>query len=124
MSAVADDNKHVTVQTLLNKMLLDDDGSENETIQLLTFTRDNGVPITNDQAAAMFLLNENGMADIANYMMNVRTTMLPLKSIFKMMNISTMADRIKGTMKLSNLMKANANPAGSLNVDKALGKQQ
>lgn len=119
-----ENNQHVTVQSLLTKMLLDDDSKDNEMLDVLGFIRDNGVPITNQQAKALFLLQEFGLHDIANYTMNVRTMMTPVKKFFEMVSKLTLADRIKGNAKLSNILKANANPANGLNVDKALSKEK
>lgn len=107
----------ITVQSLLNKMMLEQKNDDNETLQILEFIRDNGVPITSDQAKAMFLLHEYGMPDIANYVLNVRTTMTPVKKFFEMVNKLTLADRIKGNAKLGNVLKMEKNPAGSLQAD-------
>lgn len=111
-------SEHITVQSLLSKMLLEQKSEDNETLQLLEFVRDNGVPITSEQAKAMFLLQEYGMSDMANYIMNVRTMMTPIKKYFEMTNKLTLADRIKGNAKLGNVLKMDKNPAGSLGADK------
>jgi hypothetical protein len=113
-----------TVQTYLTEMLLDNTSQDNEMLDILHFVRDNGVPLTSEQARGMFLLQEFGMADIANYVKNVRTLLTPFKKILDMVSKLTLADRIKGNAKLSGILKANANPANGLNVDKALGKEK
>lgn len=109
--------KHVTVQTLLNKMLLEQKNDENETLQILDFIRENGVPITTEQAKAMFLLQEMGLSDMANYVINVRSMMTPVKKYFEMTNKLTLADRIKGNAKLQNVLKLDKNPAANLQAD-------
>lgn len=111
--------KQITVQELLSKTLLDNNAEENETVQVLDFLAKNGVPLTNDQAKAMFLLQEFGMSDISNYVINVRQYMTPIKWLFKMVDKMTLADRIKGNAKLGNILKQNANPASGLNTEAA-----
>jgi hypothetical protein len=112
----------MTVQDLIQKELLTENSDDNETLQIMEFMRDNGVPITNFQASGMFLLRENGIEDLANYVMNVRQHMTPTKKFFELVSKLTLADRIKGNAKLSGILKANANPANALNVDRALSK--
>lgn len=112
----------LTVQDMIMKELMEEKSEDNETLQLLEFVRDNGVPLTSSQAAGLYLLKENGMSDLANYIVNVRTKMTPIKKFFELVNKLTLADKIKGNAKLSGILKANANPANGLNVDKALSK--
>lgn len=100
-----------TVQELMEKELLQDDTDNNDMVELLDFIRFNGVPITADQARGMFILKQNGMEDLSNYILNIRTTMTPTKKFFDFVNKLTLADRIKGNAKLSGILKANANPA-------------
>lgn len=107
----------ITVQSLMEQELLQQNSEENEMLQVVEFMRDNGVPITPHQAAAQFLLNENGVEDLANFIGNVRKTMTPTRKYFDLINKLTLADRIKGNAKLSNILKANANPANSLNAN-------
>ena len=101
----------MSVQDLMTKELLQDDTDNNEMVELLEFIRFNGVPLTGDQAKAMFILKENGMMDLANYVHNIRQHMTPSKKFFDFVNKLTLADRIKGNAKLSGILKANANPA-------------
>jgi hypothetical protein len=107
-----------TVQSLLTKMLLEQKSDDNETLQVLEFIKDNGVPLTPDQAKGIFLLQEMGMPDIANYVINVRTTMTPIKKFFEIVDKLTLANRIKGTAKLGNILRLDKNPAGGMQADK------
>lgn len=107
------------VQSLLTKMLLDNSDQENETVQILDFVKHNSVPITNEQASALFLLQEMGMHDIANYVLNIRTSMSPFKHFTNMVDKMTLANRIKGNAKLDNVLKQDANPGLKLNTEKA-----
>ncbi|MCG7218200.1 hypothetical protein MF069_36490 [Paenibacillus mucilaginosus] len=110
----------ITVQQLLNEVLLDkSDSDDNEMLDLLKFMSDNGVPISNDQAAGMFLLAQYGITDVGNYVMKVRKQMTPRKTFFDFVNKLTLADRIKGNVKLNHVLKANSSPAG-LNTEKAM----
>lgn len=104
-----------TVQETLIADLLES-SDDNEMIQVLEFMRKNGVPMTQSQAVATFLLQESGLDDIANFIQVVRPQMTPTSKYFKMTDKLTLADRIKGNAKLSNLLKANANPANSAGV--------
>ncbi|MNN89517.1 hypothetical protein D3C81_2073440 [compost metagenome] len=93
-------------------------------LQILEFVRDNGVPLTPQQARGVMILNMYDLPDLANYFLNVRKIMTPFKLFKQMTEKLTLADRIKGNAKLGNILKANANPAGALNTDKALGPQR
>lgn len=113
----------ISVQDLLSEELLSvDQGSEtNDTLRLLEFIRDEGVPLTNAQSAGLFLLRENGLEDLASYVLNVRKRMTPTKKFMTLIDKLTLADRIKGNAKLSSILKANANPANATNAN--LGKE-
>lgn len=79
----------------------------NEMLDLLEFYRLHGVPLTDQQVRASFLLNEMGLGDIAIYANAVRPAMTKPKKFMELINKITLADRIKGNAKLSNLLKAN-----------------
>lgn len=100
----------ISVQDLLTKELLESSNDENEMLQLLTFLKDNGVPITNEQASAIYMLQEFGVGDLTSYVLNIRQHMTPTKKYYDLVNKLTLADRIKGNAKLSGILKANANP--------------
>lgn len=121
---MTDENKELTVQDLLTKYMLDQTSEDNEMLQILEFVRDNGVPITPEQARGVLILQMYDLGDLANYFLNIRKIMTPFKLFQKMTEKLTLADRIKGNAKLGNILKANANPAGALNTDKALGPQK
>ncbi|WP_103110841.1 hypothetical protein [Brevibacillus reuszeri] len=104
-----------TVQETLIADLLESN-DDNEMIQVLEFIRKNGVPLTQDQAMGSFLLAEAGLHDIAEFVTAIRPQMTPTNRYFKMTDKLTLADRIKGNAKLSNLLKANANPANAAGV--------
>jgi hypothetical protein len=111
------DEKKLTVQDLMISDLLeeDDDSQGNETVEILEFMKQNGVPLTDYQAMGMFILHESGLSDIANYVLQIRPEMTPIKKYFTTIDKLTLADRIKGNAKLSNILKANANPANATN---------
>jgi len=101
-----------SVQDILIQDLLEtDDNKTNETIELMSFMRDSGVPLTKDQLQGFLLLNEMELGDLANYTYNARRLVTPNSLFFKILDKLTLADRIKGNAKLSHLLKANANPA-------------
>lgn len=102
-----------TVQDLISKDIFDTSGSSDnqDMLNILQFMRLNGVPLTDSQVQAWFLLNEFGLADLALYMQAVRPLLTPTKMYFDMVNKITLADRIKGTARLDKLLKASvANP--------------
>lgn len=101
-----------TVQEVMIEELLESN-DDNEMIQVLEFIRKNGVPVTQDQALGMFMLEQVGLGDLSLYVQTVRSQMTPHERYFKMTDKLTLADRIKGNAKLGNLLKANANPANS-----------
>jgi hypothetical protein len=101
----------LTVQDLMTKELLQEDTDDNELVQILEFMRFNGVPLTSNQAKSFYILKQNGLDDLADYVFNVRQHMTPTKKYYELVNKVTLADRIKGNAKLSNILKAN-NPVG------------
>lgn len=109
--------KKINVQDYLTKNLMEDidDSQNNDMLDLLEFTKNNGVPLTDSQVKGMFLLNELGMSDIANFALSIRPELTPTKKYFKLVDKITLADRIKGNAKLSNLMKAQV-ASGSAQV--------
>lgn len=110
-----------TVQEIMIEDLLESN-DDNEMIQVLDFVRKNGVPLTQSQAIGAFMLQECGLSDIAGFVQTIRTQMTPTQKFFKMTDKLTLADRIKGNAKLSNLLKANANPANSVGVPMSIEK--
>lgn len=109
----------MNVQDLMSKLLLESNVTENDTVQILDFIRENGVPLNNEQVEACFLLDSMELQDISKYVHKVRKFMLPFKSIIKSFETMTLANRIKGTAKLDNVLKQDANPGLNLNFDKA-----
>lgn len=102
-----------TVQDFLQEKLLEQSSEENDMLQLLEFMKNEGVPLTPQQAAAAYILQENGLPELSNYIMNVRKEMTPTKKFFEVLNKITLADRIKGNAKLSGLLKAQV-PGGGI----------
>lgn len=110
-----------SVADLISRDIFEDSqNNSNEMHELLSFVKDNGVPLTENQVEGMFLLNlmddgENGLSDIANYANAVRPLMTPTKLYYDLVNKITLADRIKGTAKLGNILKAQvANPNNNI----------
>lgn len=110
-----------TAQEFMIEDLLESN-DDNDMIQVLDFVRKNGVPLTQDQARASFLLDEMGLGDIALFAQTMRTQMVPVTRYFKMTDKLTLADRIKGNAKLGNLLKANANPANQQGIPMGIEK--
>lgn len=108
-----------TVQDFMMSELMQEDPGQNETLQLLDFMRFNAVPLTDHQLAGIFLLKENGLEDLSNWVLNARIHAVPTKKYTTMIEKLTLADRIKGNAKLAGILKANANPANGLNLEAA-----
>jgi hypothetical protein len=105
------------VTEVIYKDLFEDEAeeTENDLLELLEFTRKYGVPLTDEQTKAFFLLNEFGLGDIAHYANAMRPHLTSTKQYFKLVDKITLADRIKGNAKLSNLLKANVpNPNNTI----------
>lgn len=92
-----------------HELMEEDSGQRepNEMLELLQFYRQHGVPLTQEQVKAMFIMQENGLSDIAVFVNAVRPEMTKPKKFMDLINKITLADRIKGNAKLSNLLKAN-----------------
>jgi hypothetical protein len=98
---------NVTELAFKDLMEEDTEKNENELLELLEFYRYNGVPLTEQQVKATMILNEYGLKDIALFANEVRPLMTKPKMFMKLIEKITLADRIKGNAKLSNLLKAN-----------------
>ncbi|MNC75136.1 hypothetical protein D3C75_1266210 [compost metagenome] len=66
------------------------------------------------QVAGTYQLIDAGITDVFTFVNSARKLMTPTSKLFKLIDKLTLADRIKGNAKLSNLLKANANPANSV----------
>lgn len=97
-----------TVQDLISQDLFEQSNNNtgNDMVELLEFTRDHSVPLTPQQAKAIFILNEMGLEDVALYANAIRPMLTPQKRYTEMVNKITLADRIKGTAKLDKILKA------------------
>jgi hypothetical protein len=107
----------ITVQDYLNGELLEDveeSKKENDLLDLLEFTKKNGVPLTDNQVKAFILLKELGMEDLANYANAIRPQVTPTKKFFTLINKLTLADRIRGNVKLSKLLGQTPDPNGHM----------
>lgn len=100
-----------SVQDLMIEELLEEDDLEeqdsNEIVEVLEFIRDNAVPLTSDQLKGIWILQEQGLGDLANFVIGSRAAVTPAKKYFDVINSITMGNRIKGNAKLSSLLKAN-----------------
>lgn len=109
--------KSINVQDLISRDIFESSkpNNQNELLEILEFTQRNGIPLTENQVQAWFLLNEMGLQDIALFANAVRPMLTPTKKIFDMVNKITMADRIKGTAKLDKILKAQvSNPNAAM----------
>lgn len=99
--------KNITVQDIIQSDIFEKDiKSSSEMVDLLDFVRLHGVPLTDYQVQAMFLLHEMDLMDIGSYMNNIRPYVTPKKTYYDVISKITLADRIKGTAKLKDIMKA------------------
>ncbi|MEK3837937.1 hypothetical protein [Paenibacillus sp. FSL R7-0128] len=108
-----EDMRHVPVQEFMISELLQVN-DDNEMMQVLDFMKQNAVPLSSDQVAGAYLLADAGITDIFPFINASRKLMTPMERVYKMVDKLTLADRIRGNAKLSNLLKANANPANSM----------
>lgn len=106
----------VTVQDLLRDDLLkDDDG--NETVEVLSFIRDNDVSVSPEQLRALLILKMCDLDDVCNFLINSRRIMTLGNRYQKTIEKMTLADRIKGNAKLSQVLRSSPNPALALQRD-------
>lgn len=106
-----------TVQDFISKDIFEESKPvENDMLQVLDFARNHAVPLTESQVEAFFLLSQfPETQDIPMFMNAVRPQLTPQKTYMDLIGKITLADRIKGTAKLSNLLKAQvANPSGQV----------
>ncbi|MGW9441002.1 hypothetical protein [Streptomyces sp. NPDC055607] len=104
-----------TVQDVLIEDLLEV-SDDSEDLKILEFMKNNGVPLTQQQAIGAFQLQQMGLSELANYVLAVRPSMTPVNRYYKMTEKRTLGDRIKGNMKLSSLLKANQQQASAQGV--------
>lgn len=107
----------MSAQKLIGKELFEEETnrSSNEMLEIMEFMKHNGVPLTDNQAKGILILQEHGLEDIAEFALAVRPEMTPTKKYFTLIDKFTMADKIKGTAKLGNILKAQVtNPNNSV----------
>jgi hypothetical protein len=107
----------VKVQDLISRDMFEsiESGGNNEMLEILQFIKAEGTPLTEDQIKAWFMLSEAGVEDIALFMNAVRPMTTPTKKFFDLIGKITLADRIRGSAKLSNLLKAQVtNPNNTM----------
>lgn len=92
--------------------LEDNTENSNATINVFDFLRREGTPLSHSQMNAMMLLSENGLDDIALKIADNRKYTMTKADYDETLGKMTLADRIKGTAKMSHLVKEGmANPA-------------
>lgn len=83
--------------------------SEGELMQMMNFLKYNGNPFTAEKIEGIYLLNsfneDNEFTDLINYLYNVNSETVPVEIYYNMVNKLTLADRLKGNVKLSNVLK-------------------
>lgn len=105
-------------QDTLNKLFLEDDeASSNATLDLFRFMKNESTPLNENQLKALYMLESNGLSDLAHFAIQSRSLVTHNSIYFKTLEKLTLADRIKGNAKLSHLVKSTAtgDPAQGLN---------
>jgi hypothetical protein len=108
--------RRISVQDIISQQVFEKDQSgQNDMLDLLKFAKDNAVSLSESQAKAIFLLNEFGLNDIAEFAVGIKPLLTQERSYLDIINKITLADRIKGTAKLGNILKAQvANPSNNV----------
>lgn len=112
-----------TVQDMLQNLFEEDTQDSNETLELMKFIKQEGTPFTTSQIKGMLLLSQyEETKDLVKPVVQFKQHVTPSKLYFDLIGKLTLADRIKGSAKLSHLMKATSNPAQTLKPEEVQAK--
>lgn len=75
--------------------------------RILDFLKENSVSLTPDQFKALYLLNFFDLSDICTFILENKHLCASRDVYFKALNILTLADKVKGQIRLENLAVPN-----------------
>ena len=115
------------VQDLLQQEFFKESSKvDNDMVLNLMFFRNFATKLSNDQIKGLFYLKSLGsdFDDIYQHVLMMRKETTPFKKFMKFINTITLADRIKGSAKLKDVLKSSvASPSTTVNMSELQPKE-
>lgn len=95
------------LDSTLNQIFTSSDNNSGAYDRILDFFRENAISLTSDQLKALYLLNFFDLSDICTFILENKHLCVNRDVYFKALNIITLADKVKGQIRLENLAVPN-----------------
>lgn len=95
------------LDSTLEKIFNNSDNNSGAYDKILEFLRENAVSLTPDQFKGLYLLNFFDLSDICTFILENKHLCAGRDVYFKALNILTLADKVKGQIRLENLAVPN-----------------
>lgn len=95
------------LDSTLEKIFNNSDNNSGAYDKILEFLRENAISLNSDQLKALYLLNFFELSDICTFILENKHLCVNRDVYFKALNIITLADKVKGQIRLENLAVPN-----------------
>lgn len=95
------------LDSTLQQIFTGSDNNSGAYDRILDFLKENSVSLTPDQFKALYLLNFFDLSDICTFILENKHLCVNRDVYFKALNILTLADKVKGQIRLENLAVPN-----------------
>lgn len=95
------------LDSTLEKIFNNCDNNSGAYDKILEFLRENSVSLSADQLKGLYLLNFFDLSDICTFILENKHLCVNRDVYFKALNILTLADKVKGQIRLENLAVPN-----------------
>ena len=95
------------LDSTLEKIFNNSDNNSGAYDKILEFLRENAISLNSDQLKGLYLLNFFDLSDICTFILENKHLCAGKDVYFKALNILTLADKVKGQIRLENLAVPN-----------------
>lgn len=95
------------LDSTLQKIFNNSDNNSGAYDKILEFLRENAISLNSDQLKGLYLLNFFDLSDICTFILENKHLCAGKDVYFKALNILTLADKVKGQIRLENLAVPN-----------------
>lgn len=95
------------LDSTLEKIFNNSDNNSGAYDKILEFLRENAISLNSDQLKGLYLLNFFDLSDICTFILENKHLCTGRDVYFKALNILTLADKVKGQIRLENLSVPN-----------------
>lgn len=95
------------LDSTLQQIFNNSDNNSGAYDKILEFLRENAISLNSDQLKGLYLLNFFDLSDICTFILENKHLCAGKDVYFKALNILTLADKVKGQIRLENLAVPN-----------------